>query len=62
MIGRVIEDPLPRPFFDFIVLYGSLGNGAGRVPERVWGEVLSCELGMPLGFVVLVFVCSVRMF
>ena len=62
MIGRVIEDPLPRPFFDFIVLYGSLGKGAGRVQKRVWGEVLSFELGTALGLVGLVFVCSVRMF
>ena len=59
MIGRVIEDPLPRPFFDFIVLYGSLGKGAGRVHNRVWGEVLSFELGTALGFVGLVFVFSV---
>ena len=62
MIGCLIEDPSPRPFFDFIVLYGSLGKGAGRVQKRVWGEVLSCELGTALGLVGLVFVCSVRMF
>jgi hypothetical protein len=37
MIGRLVEDPSPRPFFDFIVLYGSPGKGAGRVQKRVWG-------------------------
>jgi hypothetical protein len=62
MIGRVVEDPFPRPFFDFIVLYGSPGKGAGRVQKRVWGEVLSFELGTALGFVGLVFVFSVRIF
>ncbi len=54
MIGRLVEDPFPRPFFDFIVLYGSLGKGAGRVQKRVWGEVLSFELGMALELVGLV--------
>ncbi len=62
MIGRLVEDPSPCPFFDFIVLYGSPGKGAGRVQKRVWGEVLSFELGTALGFVRLVFVFSVRMF
>ena len=59
MIDRLIEDPSPRPFFDFIVLYGSPGKGAGRVQKRVWGKVLSFELGTALGFVGLVFVFSV---
>ena len=62
MIDRLIEDPSPRPFFDFIVLYGSPGKGAGRVQKRVWGKVLSFELGMAVGFVGLCFVFSVRMF
>ena len=62
MIGRLVEDPFPRPFFDFIVLYGSPGKGAGRVQKRVWGEVLSFERGTARGLVGLVFVCSVRMF
>ena len=62
MIGRLIEDPSPRPFFDFIVLYGSPGKGAGRVQKRVWGKVLSFELGAAVGFVGLVFVFSARMF
>ena len=55
MIGRLVEDPSPRPFFDLIVLYGSPGKGAGRVQKRVWGEVLSCELGTALGLVRLVW-------
>ena len=59
MIGRLIEDPSPCPFFDFIVLYGSPGKGAGRVQKRVWGEVLLFELGTALGFVGSVFVFSV---
>ena len=59
MIGRLIEYPSPRPFFDFIVLYGSPVKGAGRVQKRVLGEVLSFELGTALGFVGLVFVFSV---
>ena len=62
MIGRLIEDSSPRPFFDFIVLYGSPGKGAGRVQKRVWGKVLSFELGVAVGLVGLVFVFSVRMF
>jgi hypothetical protein len=62
MIGRLIEDPSPRPFFDFIVLYGSPGKGSGRVQKRVWGKVLSCELGTAFVFDGLVFVFSVRMF
>jgi hypothetical protein len=62
MIGCLIEDPSPRPFFDFIVLYGSPGKGAGRVQKRVWGKVLSFELGTAVGFVGLFFVFSVRMF
>ena len=62
MSGRLVEDPSPRPFFDFIVLYGSPGEGARRVHKRVWGEVLSFELGTALGFVGLVFVFSGRMF
>ena len=62
MIGRLIEDPSPRRFFDFIVLYESPGKGAERVQKRVWGEVLSFELGAALGFVGLVFVFSVRLF
>ena len=59
MIGRLVEDPFPRPFFDFIVLYGSPGKGAGRVQKRVWVDVLSFELGTARGFVGLVFVFSV---
>jgi hypothetical protein len=62
MIGRLVEDLSPRPFFDFIVLYGSPGKGAGRVLKRVWGDVLLFELGTALGFVGLVFVFSFRMF
>ena len=59
MIGRLVEDPSPRRFFDFIVLCESPGKGAGRVQKRVWEEVLSFELGTALGFVGLVFVFSV---
>ena len=59
MIGRLVEDPSPRPFFDFIDLYGSPGKGAGRVQKRVWGKVLSFELGAAFGFVGLIFVFSV---
>ena len=62
MIGCLIEDPSPRPFFDFIVLYVSPGKGAGRVQKRVWGKVLSFELGAAVGVVGLVFGFSVRMF
>jgi len=62
MIGCLIEDLSPRPFFDFIVLYGSPGKGAGRVQKRVWEGVLSFELGTSRGLVGLVFVFSVRMF
>jgi hypothetical protein len=62
MIGRLVEDPSPHPFFDFIVLYGSPGKGAGRVQKRVWGEVLSFELWTALGFVGLIFMFSVRIF
>jgi hypothetical protein len=40
MIGCLIEDPSPRPFFDFIVLYGSPGKGSRRVRKRDWGAVL----------------------
>ncbi len=37
MIGCLIEDPSLRPFFDFIVLYGSPGKGVRRVLKRDWG-------------------------
>jgi hypothetical protein len=45
MIDRLVEDPSPRPFFDFIVLYGSPGKGARRVRKRDLGAVLPVELG-----------------
>jgi hypothetical protein len=50
MIGCLIEDPSPRPFFDFIVLYGSPGKGARRVRKRDWGAVLPVELGRLVGW------------
>ena len=62
MIGRLVEDPSPRPFFDFIVLYGSPGKGARRVLKRDWGAVLPVELGASRWLVGLVFVISVQMF
>ena len=61
MIGRLIEDPSPRPFFDFIDLYGSPGKGSGRVQKRVWGKVLSCELGVARVLVGLVSMFGVEL-
>ncbi len=65
MIGRLVEDPSPRPFFDFyffIVLYGSPGKGLRRVRKRDWGAVLPVELGTSRWLIGLLFVVSVRMF
>ena len=59
MIGCLVEDPSPRPFFDFIVLYGSPGKGSGRVRKRDWGTVLPVELGLARWLVGLLFVFSV---
>jgi hypothetical protein len=61
MICRLVEDPSPRPFFDFIVLYRSPGKGAGRLQKRVWKGVLSFELETSRWLVGWVFVFSVRM-
>jgi hypothetical protein len=62
MIGCFVEEPSSRPFFDFIVLYGSPGKGVGRVRKRDWGVGLFCELWVAVRFVVLVFVLSVLLF
>ncbi len=59
MIGCLFEDPSPRPFFDFIVLYGSPGKDSRRVGKRDWGAVLPVELGVSQGLVGLLFVFSV---
>jgi hypothetical protein len=56
MIGRLVEDPSPRPFFDFIIFAGSPGKGSGRVRRRDWGTVLSVELGSAVELVELLFV------
>jgi hypothetical protein len=59
MIGRLVEDPSSRPFFDFIVLYGSPEKDARRVRKRDWGAVLPVEFGVSRWLVGLLFVFRV---
>jgi hypothetical protein len=61
MIGRLVEDPSPRRFFDFIVLYGSPGKGARRDRKRDWVGVFAFKLGTAR-LVGLLFLCSFRLF
>jgi hypothetical protein len=62
MIGHLVEDPSPRRFFDFIVLYGSPGKGARRDRKRDWVGVFAFELGTARWLVGLLFVFSFRLF
>ncbi len=62
MIGHLVEDPSPRRFFDFIVLYGSPGKGARRNRKRDWVGVFAFELGTARWLVGLLFVFSFRLF
>jgi hypothetical protein len=44
LIGRLVFESLPRPFFDLIIFAGSVRRGSGGVRGRDWGKSLRVEL------------------